>query len=105
MTAYESLIGTYGTDYVSISHRRIGDQTLEEFFRPGGYSLRELANGQVFDYRGLEGRLLSSSYIPGPGQPGYAAMLAELRSLFEAHQSDGQVTLVYTTKVYFGRPS
>lgn len=104
MTAYESLIRAHGTDYHSINHRRITAETLTEFFQPHGYSLRELPNGQVFDYRGLEGRLLSSSYAPGPDQPGHAPMLSELRSLFDEHQSGGEVTLVYATKVYFGRP-
>ena len=30
---------------------------------------------QEFDYAGLEGRLLSSSYAPGPGHPKHEPML------------------------------
>ena len=57
---------------------------------------------QEFDYAGLEGRLLSSSYAPGPEHPKHAAMLAELRRIFDEHVSGGQVAFEYKTRVYFG---
>jgi hypothetical protein len=58
---------------------------------------------QEFDYAGLEGRLLSSSYAPGPGHLKHAPMLKELRRIFDVHASSGQVAFDYTTRVYFGR--
>jgi hypothetical protein len=57
---------------------------------------------QEFDYAGLEGRLLSSSYAPGPGHPKHAPMLRELRRIFEKHARGGRVTFEYKTRVYFG---
>ena len=58
---------------------------------------------QEFDYAGLEGRLLSSSYAPGPEHPKHAPMLQELKTIFDAHVSGGRVAFDYTTRVYFGR--
>jgi hypothetical protein len=58
---------------------------------------------QEFDYAGLEGRLLSSSYAPGPGHPKHAPMLRELRRIFDLHAVDGLVAFDYTTRVYFGK--
>jgi hypothetical protein len=60
--------------------------------------------GQEFDYAGLEGRLLSSSYTPQPGDAKYAPMLRELNRIFEAHQAGGRVSLEYDTRVYYGQP-
>ena len=58
---------------------------------------------QEFDCEGLEGRLLSSSYAPGPGHPNHAPMLRELRMIFDAHTSGGRVAFDYKTRVYFGQ--
>ena len=58
---------------------------------------------QEFDYAGLEGRLLSSSYAPGPEHPRHAPMLRELRRIFEAHAIAGRTIFDYKTRVYFGR--
>jgi len=60
---------------------------------------------QEFDYAGIEGRLLSSSYAPGPDHPQYAPMLRELRRIFDQHAVGGQATFEYKTRLYFGRLS
>jgi hypothetical protein len=76
---------------------------VNDFFDPAPY--RELAfpTRQEFDYAGLEGRLLSSSYAPGPDHPKHAAMLGELRRVFEACAVQGRVAFEYKTRVYFGQ--
>ena len=43
------------------------------------------AGGQSFDFEGLKGRLLSSSYSPEAGQPGHDQMLVDLRKILDAH--------------------
>jgi hypothetical protein len=60
---------------------------------------------QEFDYAGIEGRLLSSSYAPGPEHPQYLPMLRKLRRIFDAHAEDGRATFEYTTRAYFGKLS
>jgi SAM-dependent methyltransferase len=99
---YEQMLLTYGTDYEDVRHERTTD-AVNEFFDPGPYRQRTFAMRQEFDYTGLEGRLLSSSYAPGPGHPKHEPMLRELRRIFESHAVDGTVSFDYTTRVYFGR--
>lgn len=58
---------------------------------------------QVLDLDGLKGRLLSSSYVPDAGHPGYGAMMADLEDAFRAHNRDGRVAMEYETITYYGR--
>jgi len=51
----------------------------------------------------VEGRLLSSSYAPGPGHPKHAPMLSELRGIFEANAVEGHAVFEYKTRLYFGQ--
>jgi len=99
---YEQLLLTYGTDYEDIRHERT-TESVNEFFDPAPYRERVFAMRQEFDYAGLEGRLLSSSYAPGPGHPKHEAMLRELRRIFDQRAGDGRVAFDYKTRVYFGR--
>ena len=55
------------------------------------------------DFDGLRGRLTSASYAPVPGHPNHEPMMRELAAIFERHQQDGRVRIVYDTKVFYGR--
>ena len=90
LRAYEQLLLDYGTDYADVRHERTTD-AVNEFFDPAPYQERTFPMRQEFDYAGLEGRLLSSSYAPGPGHPKHEPMLQELRRIFDAHAAGGQV--------------
>ncbi len=103
LRAYERLLLAYSIDYQAVDHSNVTDEVIAEFFRPGSFTLRSFENRQVFDYEGLEGRLMSSSYVPEPGHPNHAPMLAELRAIFAAHQQDGTVSFDHDTRVHFGR--
>lgn len=100
--AYEHLLRTYGTDYAEVVHRRTDQDATFAFFAPGGCQYAAFPNEQTFDFAGLRGRLLSSSYIPGPDQPAYEPMLAELRRIFDAYQTAGRIDFGYETHVYYG---
>jgi SAM-dependent methyltransferase len=99
---YEHLLLTFGTDYEEVRHERT-TESVNEFFDPTPFQERVFAMRQEFDYVGVEGRLLSSSYAPGPDHPQYAAMLSELQSIFAACAVEGRVAVDYKTRVYFGR--
>lgn len=99
---YEHLLLTHGTDYEQVRHERTTD-TINQFFDPAPFRERVFPMRQEFDYAGLEGRLLSSSYAPGPEHPQYAPMLRELRDIFDACAIDGRVAFEYKTRLYFGR--
>jgi SAM-dependent methyltransferase len=99
---YESLLLKYGTDYQDIRHERTTSE-INEFFNPAAYRERVFDMRQEFDYAGIEGRLLSSSYAPGPDHPRHAWMLAELQRIFDARAVNGQAVFEYKTRLYFGR--
>jgi len=101
---YEKLLLTYGTDYQEVRHERTTDE-IDGFFAPSPFQSAVLEMRQYCDYATLEGRLLSSSYIPASGHPGYEPMLRELSRIFEMHQKNGQVVLAYVTRVYYGQIS
>jgi SAM-dependent methyltransferase len=99
---YERLLLSYGTDYQDVRHERT-TEAVNEFFDPAPFQERVFHTRQEFDYNGVAGRLLSSSYAPVPDHPKHASMMRELRRIFEANAIDGSVAFVYQTRVYFGR--
>ncbi|MGA7399721.1 MAG: class I SAM-dependent methyltransferase [Candidatus Sulfotelmatobacter sp.] len=101
---YEQLLLTYGTDYQDIRHEKTTSE-VNQFFDPAPYQERKFEMRQEFDYTGIAGRLLSSSYAPGPDHPQYAPMLRELRRIFDAHAVSGRANFEYKTRLYFGRLS
>ena len=102
-TAYEHLLRTYGTDYEEVDHKHTDAKVIGPFFGAGGHEQMSFPNQQVFDREGLEGRLISSSYVPEPGHPHHAPMLEALSKLFSEHQSGGKVVFEYNTLVFYGR--
>jgi SAM-dependent methyltransferase len=103
LCAYENLLQQYGIDYVAVDHRDVDIDAITAFFAPQPFTLRKFENQQVFDWNGLKGRLLSSSYTPEPGHLNHQPMLDALRALFDKHQIGGKVSFDYITLLYFGR--
>ncbi|HZW96590.1 MAG TPA: class I SAM-dependent methyltransferase [Candidatus Eremiobacteraceae bacterium] len=101
---YEQLLLDYGTDYQEVRHERTTD-SVNEFFDPAPFKQQVFEMRQEFEYAGVEGRLLSSSYAPGPEHPQYAPMLRELRRIFDAYAVEGRTGFEYKTRVYFGQLS
>ena len=99
--AYDALIERHGKDYKTTNHRNISDEKIGSFFHPGAFRVKAFPNEQWFDFEGLRGRLLSSSYMPKSG-PGFAPMIGDLRQLFDQYQQEGRVRVGYETKVYSG---
>jgi SAM-dependent methyltransferase len=102
LRAYEEMLLRYGTDYSEVRHERT-TSTLDAFFHPAPFQSRVFDYRQEFDYEGVEGRLLSSSYTPQAGEANHEAMLRELRRLFDTYNKSGRVGFEYKTRVYFGR--
>ncbi len=101
---YESLLERHGTDYGRVRSRWADRPAIEAFFG-GRPEERRMPNEQVFDFEGLRGRLLSSSYAPAPGHPSHEPMMEELRRLFDEHAVDGTVRFAYETELFLGRLS
>ena len=88
------------------------------FFAPSEMWRVALSNAQLLTLEGLEGRIVSSSYMPQPEPPshpspsaqdgappyvGYAAMRAAIADLFEKFQENGRVRLEYECAIYYGQ--
>ena len=99
---YEQLLLTYGTDYQEVRHERTTD-AIDTFFAPSPFQSKVFQHSQEFNAEALEGRLLSSSYIPEAEDANYESMLRELRRLFDRHQRSGLVSFQYCTRLYYGR--
>jgi SAM-dependent methyltransferase len=101
-SGYQEIVLRYGTDYKEVA-RQISGVDVDPFFAPNKCKRARFAFKQHFDFEGLKGRLLSSSYAPDSNHPQFAAMIDELRLLFEANQNGGQVQFDYETEVYYGQ--
>jgi SAM-dependent methyltransferase len=100
---YEQLLHRFGTDYAKVSESYPRRTQIQDFFAPNSFAHKTFANFQKFDFEGVQGRLRGSSYVPGPEQPTFAPMMAELKRIFETHQQNGEVSMDYTTHVYYGQ--
>ncbi len=101
--AYESMLRLFGTDYAQVDHRRVVREGLDGFFAPGELRAARFAYQQSFDLEGVRSRLMSSSFVPAPGQPQHEPLMRALEAAFVRHAREGRVQLDYTTEVYFGR--
>ena len=88
---YETFLETWATDYQEVNHANITPAEIAAFFDPHPVQAETFPNQQVFDYAGLEGRLMSCSYAPAEDDPRHGPMLAALHALFERHAQDGKV--------------
>ncbi len=100
---YETLLQNHSADYTQVASRYPERGGMEEFFGNEALRHKTFENEQLFDFAGLRGRLLSSSYSPPAGDPKHEPMLAELQRLFDTHQEKGCVRFEYETHIYYGR--
>ncbi|MBO9605691.1 MAG: class I SAM-dependent methyltransferase [Paenibacillaceae bacterium] len=102
-TDYEALLNNFGNDYQRVRHTNIQASDFERFFKDGVVRKITFGNSQHFDLEGVQGRLLSSSYIPEEGEPQYDAMIEELQRIYAKHaDGNGQVAFDYVTDIYYG---
>jgi SAM-dependent methyltransferase len=102
LTDYEALVRRHAPEYDQVVGSRADETAMREYFG-GAMELASFPNQQLFDYPGLRGRLMSSSYAPEPGHPQHAPLLAGLKQVFERHARDGRVVFPYVTLVYYAQ--
>ncbi len=103
LRAYEQLLRTYSTEYAQVDHKQVDLDIIQAAFPTAVFKTRSFNNQQRFDFEGVKGRLLSSSYAPEDGHPNHAPMLAELAAIFEAYQQNGEIVFEYDTRVTYGQ--
>jgi len=104
MKGYDQLLKKYCPEYEGIAQQYINFQQAKDFFGTEEVTHFVCNNFQIFNFEGLKGRLLSSSYTPKEDQVGYQLLLAGLEALFEKHQENGQVQFTYETEMFYGKP-
>lgn len=103
MRSYYDLLKIYGTDYEKVNHSANTDDTvINEFYSPNNFNKKIFDNRQTLDYKALEGRLLSSSYIPLEGE-NHDKMINDLKNMFEKYKVNGEIAMEYVTLVYYGK--
>jgi SAM-dependent methyltransferase len=102
MADYEAMLQAFGLSYNDVKQSAHMGEMSAVFGET--YTTRVFPNRQVFDFEGLRGRLLSSSYAPPPGHPLHEPMLAALRALFDQYEQAGVVAVEYETQLYWGKP-
>ena len=100
---YEDLLHRLSTDYGRVDHRRIDSAEITHFFGDRPWRAASFPNHQNFDWDGIRGRLLSSSYAPLPGTPKHPEMMEQLEAIFQKYQQGGHVKVIYETKMYVGQ--
>ena len=105
LRAYEELLHTYAPEYEIVNHKQIDLDVIRATFHSSDFELTSFDNRQLFDFEGLKGRLLSSSYAPEAGHPNYAPMLEELAAIFRRYQLNDRVSFDYDTQLYYGQLS
>jgi len=103
LIAYEQILKRFATEYSLVDYKKAYKGALADFYGISGYESRTFSYRQSFDFAGIQGRLLSSSYTPEAGHPDHEPMLAELSKIFQTHQVENQVAFEYITRMYFGR--
>ncbi len=101
---HEKLLLKYGTDYKVIEKKKLD---YDKFFGvtklEKNYKKIIFDNYQVLDFKGLKGRLLSTSYIPLDDHPNYNNMISDLRKIYEKHEKNGIIKFEYETEVFYGQ--
>lgn len=96
---YEELIRQFGTDYSDVRHDRLGLSEIESVFETG-FEVWSFSNSQEFDFEGLLGRLMSSSYMPSEDSDDFPRLREMLRLLFAEHEELGKIAVSYKTNLY-----
>lgn len=102
LRAYEDLLKMFGTDYAKVNHRNIDETQFDAFFGKGNWNAFSVCNFQDFNFEGLKGRLLSSSYVPAEDHPDTPFMISVLKKIFLRYQEQGTVRFEYDTRVFHG---
>ena len=99
---YEKFLFRYGKDYAEVRHEKVNEEFLENFFQKP-FRRAVFPNAQNFDFKGLRGRALSSSYMPTETDAAFSAMNEDLKALFATHAENGKIQISYDTNVFYAR--
>lgn len=97
---YEQVLYDNIEDYKNVTHRDISEKEIEIFFSPKPINKDQLDNEQIFDVKGLKGRLKSSSYCPKEGEK-HEKLMTAIEALFAKHQINNTIQFQYETQLFW----
>ena len=100
---YERILVEFGNDYETVKHSHMTENRLAAFFAPNAMQTASFENSQQLTLHALMGRVLSSSYMPQPGQPRYEEMSRGTAALFAQNEVNGSVRMEYDCVVCYGQ--
>lgn len=100
---YEDLLLTYCHSYKDSKAQAFDKTAVKGFFEPNEMIIKSFPTHQMFDWQGLKGRLLSSSYCLDPVDPLYGAMIAALKKIYARYQKNEYVEFRYETRLIYGQ--
>ncbi len=100
---YEEILRTFGSDYLQVSHSIIGKAEIDAFFSPVVPEYLVFPHTDRITFETARGRMASYSFMPEPHSPAFSEVEAALRTLFDANQEEGLVSLSYDTWLYLGQ--
>ncbi len=101
LKVYEDALKTYSTDYNQVNHQNLNYNDFQKCFS-SAYTKVEFDNFQEFNFEGVIGRLLSSSYAPVEGTEHFLELEKVLFKAFEKYALNNTVRFNYKTEVYWG---
>ena len=101
--AYETLLLARCPDYAAGQPHQASLEDIARYFGPSPTRHVSFDYQQHFDFDGLKGRLLSSSYTPKAGDPAREPLVEALRVLFDQFRQDGRVAFAYDTRAWIAQ--
>ncbi|MDQ3445051.1 MAG: class I SAM-dependent methyltransferase [Pseudomonadota bacterium] len=103
LAGYEALLRTHGIDYAKVIHRHVDEKAIARFFAPAQAVAATFDNPRELAREDLLALAGSASYLPAPGDPRYAAMVIALNVLFDSHDKNGAVQMMYRTRMHYAQ--
>lgn len=100
---YEKMLQDFGTDYKEVNHKNVDEKIFDAFFGFKKWETISFPNYQEFDLEGMNGRLLSSSYIPEKGTLKFMELMKCAEKVFINHNKGGKIIFEYDTRLFYGR--
>jgi SAM-dependent methyltransferase len=100
LAGYEALLIEYGNEYQAIRYRHLGTDAIAVYFGGSAPAPAEFLHRRNMDWTTLAALSGSASYLPAPGQPRHAELMAALRALFDANAMGGRIEMRYTCRVH-----
>jgi ubiquinone/menaquinone biosynthesis C-methylase UbiE len=83
----------------------VDDAYIRRFLRNSKFKKSVIPNSQTLDFKGMLGRLASTSSMPLPGSQDWVRVEKKVQEIFGKYSDNGLVVLHYDTIVYVGRIS